>query len=355
MRLTSLVAPEVRALQAYGAPPVGTDGIKLDANEHPYPLEPTLRRAVLAAVADTEFHRYPDPAQVALRAALAARFGGSPDQYIAGSGSDEAIALLTTALRAPREGRTRPSVLYPSPTFVMFGMTARLHGFETVDVPLDANFALDVDGMARAIRAKAPNLVFLATPNNPTGNAFDEAAIRTLIETDPGALFVVDEAYAAYAQRSLRHLADEYENVAIMATLSKVGFAAIRLGWVRLPPSLAAEVEKARQPYNLNTLTQRIGVEVLGPEAAAVDAAIARVVVERAALREGLTARNVHVFPSDANLLLTRPTHANAFVAKLAAKGIHVKAYREGRLAGHVRITVGTADENAALLAALDS
>jgi histidinol-phosphate aminotransferase len=350
--LAHLISEAVRPLVSYGAPEP-TAGIKLDANESPWPVSAQTKERLKTLLGQTDFHRYPDPEQRDLKQALVSVHGGAAADYIVGSGSDEVIALLASALSAPRGGRRHAAVLYPAPTFVMFEMTSRVHGLEPVAVPLDAEWQLDVPAMLKAIGVNQPNLVFLATPNNPTGNRFQSAALRTLIEADPAALFVIDEAYAAYSGQSQRALADAYPNVAMMGTISKIGFAAARVGWARLPAGLAAEVNKARQPYNLNGLSAAVACAVLGPLKAEVEAQVASVIAERSRLAAALAALGVRVFPSDANFLLTKPTDGAALTRALAARAISVKSYSAGPLASHVRITVGTPAENDALLAAL--
>jgi histidinol-phosphate aminotransferase len=354
--LSALVRPELAQLRAYAAPS-GAPPIKLDANESPWPLPAALRSRIAAELADIALHRYPDPRAEGVRAQLAAKLGARPEQLVLGSGSDEVIALLCTALARPREGRTRAVVLHPTPSFVMYRITALAHGLEPVEVPLLPDFSLDVPAMQAAIAAHRPSLVFLATPNNPTGNAFTDDAIRAVIESAPESLVVIDEAYAAFAGRSLSAWCDAYPNVALLGTLSKIGLAAIRLGWVRLPTALAAEVEKARQPFNLNALSQTVAALALGPLAPELDAHVAAIVAERTRLGRALAELpGVHVAPSDANFFLLRfDADPGPLVARLAAEGIAVRYF-----AGHgaaldrcVRVTVGTPAENDALLAAL--
>jgi len=354
--LAALVRPELAQLRAYAAP-AGTPPIKLDANESPWPLPPALRARIASELAEIALHRYPDPRADGVRARLAARLGARPEQLVLGSGSDEVIALLCTALARPREGRARAVVLYPTPTFVMYRITALAHGLEPVEVPLRPDFSLDVPAMQAAIAAHRPSLVFLATPNNPTGNTFTDDAIRAVIASASESLVVIDEAYAAFAGRSLSAWCDDHPNVALLGTLSKIGLAAIRLGWARLPAALAAEVEKARQPFNVNALSQAVAALALGPLAPEFDAHVAAIVAERARLGRALAALPaVHVSPSDANFFLLRfDADPGPLVARLAAEGIAVRYF-----AGHgaalercVRVTVGTPTENDALLAAL--
>ena len=354
-RLLDLVRPELRPLTAY-VTPAEHGAIKLDANESPWPLPEDARQLVARTLASVDLHRYPDPRATELRRKLAERTLGHPDDLVIGSGSDEVIALLMTALTAPRGERQRAAVLFPDPTFVMFRITALAHGLAPVAVPLDARFQLDVDAMRAAIETHTPNLVLLATPNNPTGNAFRDEDLRVLIESDPAALFVIDEAYGPFAGRTLASWCDQYDNVALLGTLSKVGLAAARVGWCRLPRALATEVDKARQPYNLNALSQAVALLALDELAGVLDEHVRRVVAERTRLLAALAKRpGLVTHPSDANFVLVRHEGAiGTLAAALESDGIAVKHWASGPLAGHARITVGTPAENDRLLEALD-
>lgn len=354
--LLALVRPELALLRAYAAP-AGTLPIKLDANESPWPLPQALRERVAASLAALPMHRYPDARALSVRTPLAARLGAHPDELVIGCGSDELIALLCTALARPREGRARAVILYPTPTFVMYRITALAHGLEPVEVPLGPGFALDVPAMCAAIATHRPSIVFLATPNNPTGNAFADDDLRALITAAPESLVVLDEAYTAFAGRSLSTWCDAYANVALLGTLSKIGVAAARVGWARLPRALAAEVEKARQPFNLNALSQAVGALALGELRAEFDAHVAAIVAERARLEAAFSElRGMSFTPSRANFVLVRFGERSARVLEaLAAAGIAVRAFsgHGPALEGLVRITVGTPSENDALLTVL--
>jgi histidinol-phosphate aminotransferase len=211
--------------------------------------------------------------------------------------------------------------------------------------------------MRDAVDAYAPNILLLATPNNPTGNSFDEEAMTAVIGHARSTLVVIDEAYATFAGRSLAHLAETHDNVAIMGTLSKVGLAGARIGYLRLPRALAHEVDKARQPYNLSALAQCVGVLALTELAPVFSAQVARIVAERSRL--GVAIGQIPGFvalPSDANFFLVRceGRGADEVGAALGARGIGVRSFGDvGALAGHVRITVGSPEENDRLLEAL--
>jgi len=354
--LLRLVRPDIRPLVAY-APPATPPPVKLDANESPWPLPREARERVAAAIAAIDTNRYPDARATELRAALARHHGGSPDDYVMGAGSDEVIALMMTALVQPRGERTCAAVLYPEPTFVMFRIAAITHGLEPVGVALDEQWQLDVEGMRAALSVHRPNLIFLATPNNPTGNAFRDEDLRAVIESDPRALFVIDEAYGPFGGRSLASWCDEYPNVAALGTLSKIGLAAARVGWCRLPPALAVEVDKARQPYNLSALAQTVAGLALGELAPVLRELVGRVISERQRLAEALGRfEALAPYPSQANFVLVRyEGDPDALSAGLRERGIAIKSLHGhgGRLRGHLRITVGTPQENDSLLTAL--
>ena len=351
----SRVRPILRAASAYHAP-TAPPPIKLDANESPWPLPEATQRRVAAAMARAPLHRYPDGTAARLRTALAAREDADPDSLVLGVGSDEVIGILLTAFDRPRAGQDHATVVYPTPSFVMYPITARVHGVVPHGVPLGDGFALDVPAMRAAMRAHAPNLVFVASPNNPTGSAFADADLEALVlAAAPDTLLVLDEAYAPFSGRSLASWVDRYEHVGAMGTLSKVGLAGLRVGWARLPAALAHEANKARPPYNLCAPSQAAALYLLEEEPEVLDHAIASIVAERERLLGRLRALpHLEVHPSDANFALIEVEDAAAAHAALLARGVAVRRFAsEPRLARALRLTVGTPDENDALLTAL--
>lgn len=352
--LSELVGRGLERLSPYRTPADPLE-VKLDANESPWPLPEEVRDAIARRVAELPLHRYPDRRARALRSAIAERVGALPEELVLGVGSDEVIGIAMAALDRPRPGRERPALLYPSPSFVMYPITATVQGFEPVAVPLDDDWRLDVPAMREAIERHDPNLVFLATPNNPTGNAFDDAAMREVVEHARGALVVIDEAYAPFAGRSLGAWVDEHENVAVMSTLSKIGLAGIRVGWMRARPPIVSALEKARPPYNVPSPSQAIAQELLTRHAGALDAQVERIVSERRRLREALAAlEGVQVFDSVANFVLVEVPDAPRWADALREDGVQVRRFASpARLASHLRITVGTPPENDRLLASL--
>ncbi|HVK68499.1 MAG TPA: aminotransferase class I/II-fold pyridoxal phosphate-dependent enzyme, partial [Polyangium sp.] len=204
-----------------------------------------------------------------------------------------------------------------------------------------------------AIEAGTPNIVFLATPNNPTGNRMSEDRIRAVIEAAEDALVVLDEAYIAFAPASLAHLRHVYPNVAMLGTISKIGFAALRIGWLVGPVEIVHEVDKVRQPYNLPAPSQRAATFVLRELRAEIDHVVAHVVGERERIGRELGRLGFGVSPSDANFLWVETKRpAKDVFDGLAASKILVRSFhtRGGRLANRLRITVGTREENDRLL-----
>jgi histidinol-phosphate aminotransferase len=248
--------------------------------------------------------------------------------------------------------------LFPTPTFVMYRVSAMALGVEPIGVPLDANWDLDLDAMRAAIDEHEPNILFLATPNNPTGNRYSEQRVRALIDHCAGrTLVVLDEAYAPFAGRDERELARRHPHVARLGTLSKIGLAALRVGWVAMPSALAREVDKSRQPFNVDAIAQRMACEALERYAAELREH-ARAVAER---RDHLASRlaaltSVTVFASDANFLwLDVGRDAGPVFDALLARGVLVRSFHRagGRLARCLRVTVSTDEHHDLLVTAM--
>ncbi len=355
----AILREELAELVAYvpKAPP-GIE-IRLDANEAPPCGAPELRAALRAALDEVWLERYPDPRALELRAALGARWGCDPEALVVGTGSDELIALLATACARPRAGLPQPVLVTPTPTFVMYRVTGRAHGFKIVEVPLDRAWRVDVPAMTRAIDMMKPNVVFVATPNNPTGVRESREALAELARAAAtiGALVVVDEAYADFASESAASLRAEHANVAVLRTLSKIGLAALRIGALEASPEIVSALNKARQPFNVDALAQAAAVRILRDAGAAVDAHVASIRAERARVFQAIGAlERVEAVASEANfhwLRTARP--AGEVFDALVARKILVRSFHErgGRLAHQLRVTVGSPGENDRFLEAI--
>ena len=353
-KITRWVRPEIRALSAYHVPP-SADFIKLDAMENPYHWPADMVEEWLAVLRDVSLNRYPDPSPASLKASLGEAMGVPAGMdVLLGNGSDELIQMIALSLAQP--GRV---VLAPEPSFVMYKMIATFTGMDYVGVPLAEDFSLDVDAMLAAIKQHQPAVVFLAYPNNPTGDLFDREAVKAVIEASPG-LVVVDEAYHAFAGDSFMGELGKYDNLLVMRTVSKMGLAGLRLGLLAGPTEWLSEFDKTRLPYNINVLTQ-VSAEFALTHREVLDAQTRQICVDREKLMSDMQALDgVHPFPSRANFILFRVNKegvdaARAVFESLKAQGVLIKNMGavEGPLANCLRVTVGSADENAAFLEAL--
>lgn len=351
MSWTRHLRPQLAALTAYDVPPADASFARMHANECPEPWPSEVMDAVAEAVRRVELGRYPDTSGRRLRALLGERMGCDPARIVLGNGSDEIISTLITALSGS-EGH----LVLPTPTFVMYRHSATVVGMPVTEVPLQADFELDDDAMRVALRSAA--LCFLARPNNPTGNLWDAAVLERWFEAFPDTVFVVDEAYTDYAPGASMWRPDLPENVVLMSTLSKVGGAALRLGYCVAAPRLATELDKVRHPYNISATSLSIAEVLLTQADAARETMLQRSRAARSRLRELLeSVPGLSVFPSSSNLVLARfasPQRAPAFVAHLRTQGILIKdVSRTPGLEGCVRASVGTRQEMNRLEAAL--
>lgn len=351
MSAADWIRPEVRALAAYHVPDAA-GFIKLDAMENPYGLPPALAEALAGRLKTAALNRYPDPAATALVNSLRSAFALPSDASVMlGNGSDEIIQIIAIALARP--GATLLSV---EPAFVMFRMIAELTGLKYVGVPLRPDFSLNEGAVLAAIQEHQPAVTFLACPNNPTGNLFDLDAVERLVRASAG-LVVIDEAYSAFSSASFLPRLSKHPNAVLMRTLSKLGLAGLRLGYLTGPAAWLDELQKVRLPYNINVLTQAAAGFAL--EHIDVFNAQARdIVQQRDRLHAALTAiRGVTVYPSEANFLLFRVSDAERIFAGLKSRKLLIKNVSRSHplLANCLRVSVGTADENTAFLAALQA
>ncbi len=352
-RIAALIRPEIRALEPYHVPDAA-GLVKLDAMENPYGWPEEVKARWLEVLRACALNRYPDPQARVLRERLRGALELPPGiDLMLGNGSDELIQIVLLATARPGA-----VVLAPEPTFVMYRLIATYVGMRYVGVPLGEDFALDLEAMQGALRQHRPAVVFFAYPNNPTGNLFDRTAMEAILREAPG-LVVVDEAYHAFCQESFVPLLPRYDNLLVLRTLSKQGLAGLRLGMLAGAPAWLAEFDKLRLPYNVNVLTQASAVFALN-ERALLDAQAELIREERQRLYSELAdIPGVRVWPSRANFLLFRIERRPAaeIHEALRARGILVKNLDPagGRLAGCLRVTVGTPSENAAFLAALSA
>jgi len=353
---SDILCPALAELSSY-TPVAGDYAVRLDANEAPELLSAAAKQRLGEAAATLTWERYPDATSSQLRQALAAHSGVSAEEVLVGDGSDEIITMLLSAFSRARDRSGSPVIMTTTPSFVMYRMSARVRGQRVLEVPLDTSWDLALESMLRGIEHAPPNLIFIATPNNPTGNFADRERLEHLIQAASGSLVVIDEAYIPYSDRDHLDLYRRYENVAIMRTLSKIGFAALRVGWLIARPSLLAEIDKVRLPYNMNAPAQLLGALAVTELAPEIRRIVSYVVTERERLSSGLAALpGVTVTPSQANFLWFRCERpASELFEGLKARGVLVRSFhqRGGRLANQLRVTVGTGEENDRFLSCL--
>jgi histidinol-phosphate aminotransferase len=351
-KIVRLVRPEIRALTAYHVPD-SAGMVKLDAMENPYGWPEALRREWADLLKTVALNRYPDPAAGALRARLKPALDVPAGmELMLGNGSDELIQIILLSLAKPGA-----VALAPVPTFVMYQMLSTFVGMKFVGTPLTPDFALDTEAMLEDIGHHQPAVVFLAWPNNPTGNLFDAAAVEEIVRRAPG-LVVVDEAYHAFCRQSFMDRLGLYDNLLVMRTLSKQGLAGLRLGALAGDPRWLEEFDKVRLPYNINSLSQASAEFALRHQAVLDDQA-ARLRADRETLFAALAdLPGLSVWPSSANFILFRCERrpAGEVFAALKGQGILIKNLDGSHplLGGCLRVTVGAPAENARFLAALE-
>jgi histidinol-phosphate aminotransferase len=362
-RALQRIRPDVRAMHAYAVQPA-TGVLKMDAMENPFGLPSALQAALGERLGKLALNRYPGARQNDLKAALAA-YAGMPEgnSLILGNGSDELISLLALACAQPTGGH-RATMLAPMPGFVMYPMSAQLQGLDFVGVNLTADFELDEPAMLAAIAEHKPAITYIAYPNNPTATLWDEAVVQRIIDAvgAQGGLVVMDEAYQPFASRSwiANMQAEPARNahVLLMRTLSKFGLAGVRLGYLIGPSALVDEIDKVRPPYNISVLNCEAALFALEHAEVFADQA-ATLRAERERLISALRAMPgiQKCWNSEANMVLVRVADAAAVFAALKARKILIKNVSTMHpLLGHcLRLTVGSADENAQLLAALQT
>jgi len=344
------VRDEIRTLTGYHVAPA--DGlVKLDAMENPYRLPPDVAEEMGRSLARVAINRYPDPSAPGLKAALrkAMAIPESLD-LVLGNGSDEILQMIAVALAKP--GST---MLALEPSFAMYRLSAISAGMAYAGVPLAPDFSPDLPATLAAIERLRPALTWIAYPNNPTGNLYPREAIVSIVEASPG-LVAVDEAYFAFAGgASFLAEVGRHPNLVLVRTVSKLGLAGLRLGFAVGPREWLGEFDKVRLPYNVNVLSAAAAQFIL-ERRAILDEQTGAIVRDRGLLEAGLDAiAGVRRFPSAANFVLVRVPDAPRAFEGLKAHGILVRNFHGSHdlLAHCLRLTVGTPEENAKLLAAL--
>lgn len=346
------IRQDVQSMHAYAIQD-STGMVKLDAMENPFSLPPALQKQLGERLGALALNRYPGNRINVLRAELA-KYAQMPEGFdiMLGNGSDELITLIAMACDVPGA-----SMVAPLPGFVMYAMSAQLQGVQFHGVPLTADFELDEAAMLAAIATHKPAVVYLAYPNNPTGTLWDAEVIERIVvaQGQQGGLVVMDEAYQPFASQTYMDRVARHGHVLLMRTLSKFGLAGVRLGYMVGPKALIAEIDKVRPPYNISVLNCECALFALEHADVFAEQAV-QIRQEREKLTQALSALpGVHVYPSQANMLLVRMPDATKCFEGMKTKGILVKNVSKMHSLLHncLRLTVGTPDENAQMLAAL--
>ncbi len=341
MSFHNLIRPEILEMGAY-QPESADVPIKLDANENPYSFSDELQKELLSDLASVELNRYPDPEAKELKEVIARQNGVSRSQILLGNGSDDILQALMLTFWS-----VGSKMMIPVPTFGMYGIIGKLVGYDILEVSLDDNFDLCAEEMISLAEREGVKLIFLASPNNPTGNCFSEDRIVSLLE-NTGSVVVVDEAYAAFSGQDFLPKLKKYKNLVVLRTLSKIGLAGLRVGMMFAASDLVYEVNKARLPYNINSLSQRAARFILNNDGE-MKAQIEKIKAGRRWLLKKMSEiKGIHVYPSDANIILFRVSGGDEKLFRnLIEDGILIRNLsRPGRLYNSFRVSVGTEDEN---------
>ncbi len=339
-----MIRSDIKSLAAYHVPD-SSGMIKLDAMENPFTLPDALREQWAQTLAQVDINRYPDADMQPLRSKIARLAGVEADQILLGNGSDEIIQMLLMAT-------TAGACVVPAPTFVMYDLISRWLKRPVAPVQLDADFNLDPNHFLQVCGREKAEIAFLACPNNPTGNLWPEECVRRIAEKFDG-LLVIDEAYGPFSERTHTHLIAD--NIMVLRTFSKLGWAGLRLGYLIGDADRISQLNKVRMPYNINALTQA-SAELLLDHCDLFEQQAASIKSERERVMAALASmQDVEVFPSQTNFVLIRVSDADTLFAGLKARGILIKNMHGAHplLSNCLRITIGTEDENSAVLNAL--
>ncbi|MCX7771258.1 MAG: histidinol-phosphate transaminase [Proteobacteria bacterium] len=341
--LQSIVRDNIKKLKPYQAKEIPCR-IKMDANESPF----SVRLSEVIKEIDIPLNRYPDPEAMKLRKSISKRFKINLNNIMIGNGSDELIYYLILTFGGP--------VLYPIPTFAMYGIIAQSVGVQTLESKLDKNFDINEKEFIDLIKTKKPSLIFLSTPNNPTGNTFSSEKILKIIEIayKRASIVVIDEAYHPFcSEKGFLPFLRDFDNLLILRTLSKIGFAGLRIGYLIGHEKILNEISKVRLPYNVDSLTQCIATYALDNFYSNIKRFIKEIVKEREILQRELSKlKGIKVYPSEANFILFKAKNSKEIYQKLMKSGILIRDM-SANIKDALRVTVGTKEENAEFIKTL--
>jgi histidinol-phosphate aminotransferase len=349
--ITNLIRPELINLKPYVVHNV-PHTIKMDINENPYDMPENIRELIAEEVLRHNFNRYPDPVALELRQSLASELSVDPDRIVVGNGSDELINYTISAF-----GGNGAGVVFPTPTFSIYGITASLWETKVISVPLPESFEISSDDIISGMKSVDRSIVFISYPNNPTGNCFSRQTIIDILECGVPSIVVIDEAYCDFSGKTFLPLLAEYDNLIIMRTLSKAyGLAGLRVGYMIAGKEIVTQIMKVKMVFNINSLSQRIALILLKHKDQMAEQ-IKVILQERERLAKRLDAIDgITRFHSDANFILFRvEPDAEVVFSRLIEKGILIRNLNElGLMKNCLRVTVGKPEENNAFLSVLE-
>lgn len=350
-RLLELIRPAVRAEKPYIVPGARPVSVKLNQNESPFDLPPSLKRELLEAFFQIDFNRYPAEQPARLIQALESHCGVEPGSILVGNGSNE--LTYTLGMCFVEDG---DQVLTPTPMFALYESMVRLHGGKPLQTQCTTDYQVDCDAVVETIEREQPKLTILATPNNPTGLAIPKKEIERIVRAADG-FVVIDEAYHEFnPEGTALDLLMRYPNVIILRTLSKAfGLAGLRLGYMVARPDVISEMMKSRLPFMVDRLAEQVGLLLLRHQDLIRDR-VDQIKVYTENLRQAMLERDdIEVLPTDTNFILFKTKHDPAeLLQRLADEDVLVRnmgGYPQ--LKGYLRVTSGTPSENKAFLDAL--
>lgn len=345
LKVESFARKNIQKLKPYQAKEIPCK-IKLDANESPF----AVKISDFISEINIPLNRYPDPEAIVLRKALSKKIKLSYENIMLGNGSDELIYYLILTFGGP--------VLYPVPTFAMYGIIAQSVGVEAIECKLDKDFDIDDEKFLKLVKLKKPRLIFLSSPNNPTGNTFSTDKILKIIEfaQKNSSIVVIDEAYQPFSsEKGFLPFLKDYENLLILRTLSKIGFAGLRLGYLIGKKEFLHEINKVRLPYNIDSITQYVATEALNKFYPQIKKFISEIIKERQRVyKRLLKIKKLKVYPSEANFILLKLKNSKEVYKKLLKAGILVRDL-SSMIDNALRVTIGTKEENEEFLKALET
>ncbi|MFC2048653.1 histidinol-phosphate transaminase [Elusimicrobiota bacterium] len=335
--MSEIINSRILELDPYSIPEVAEEEIKLDAQENPYPLPPNIKNKIIEKISRTDLNRYPDHKYERIRELIAEYSNTSSENILLGNGSDELILNILTAC-----GGIGKIACAPTPTFAMYKILSQVTGTEFVSIPMEEGFVLPVN----KILAVRPDVIFIAYPNNPTANCFDQEAVLKIIDNCKG-LIVIDEAYYEFSGKTFADKINESSKVVILRTFSKAfSLAGIRAGYMLARKELINEFRKVQLPYNINIITQLTLEVVLANRLQALDSVKVLLKSRDAVFGELSQMEGIRAFPSEANYILMKIDRIDDVMKALDKSGIRVREFSNTELKGYLRLTIGTEEEN---------